>query len=156
MSKMISKPMVRLAQMVDLSCTDSDTISKRTKTRFHMTHAPSSSIGCMQNDSEPIVHSAQTVHLFCVNISTISKRIEMSLLLTLITLKYHRLCPKHFLRMDHNEIPHDPHHHGVPSGASKIVSEPMVSSAQTVLLSCVKISTISKWTKTNFHLSLIT
>jgi hypothetical protein len=32
----------------------------------------------------------------------------------------------------------------------------MVHSAQTVHLSCVKISTISKWTKTSFHLSLVT
>jgi hypothetical protein len=32
----------------------------------------------------------------------------------------------------------------------------MVSSAQTVHLSCVKISTISKWTETSFQLSLVT
>ena len=49
-----------------------------------------------------------------------------------------------------NEIPHDPRHLGVPSGASKMISEPMVRSAQTVHRSNVKISTISKWTKTSF------
>jgi hypothetical protein len=57
--------------------------------------------------------------------------------------------------MDRNEIPHDPRHLGFPSGASKTISEPMVCSVQTVQLSCVKVNTISKWTKTSFHLSLV-
>ena len=43
-----------------------------------------------------------------------------------------------------NKIPHDPRHLGVPSGASKMISEPMVRLVQTVHRSCVKISTISK------------
>jgi len=55
-----------------------------------------------------------------------------------------------------NEIPHDPHHLGVPSGASKTISEPMVRSAQTVHRSCIKISTISKRTETSFQLSFVT
>jgi hypothetical protein len=46
--------------------------------------------------------------------------------------------------MDRNRIPHDPRHLGVPSGASKMISEPMVHSKQTVHLSCIKICTISK------------
>jgi hypothetical protein len=45
--------------------------------------------------------------------------------------------------MDENEIPHDPCHLGVPSGASKMISDPLVRSAQTMHLSCIKISTIS-------------
>ena len=45
-----------------------------------------------------------------------------------------------------NEIPQDPRHLGVASGASKTISEPMVRSAQTVHLSCVKVGIISKWT----------
>jgi hypothetical protein len=36
-SKTISKAMVRLVQTVHLSCTDTNTISKRTEMRFHMT-----------------------------------------------------------------------------------------------------------------------
>jgi hypothetical protein len=60
------------------------------------------------------------------------------------------------LQMDRNEIPHDPRHLGVPSGASKTISEPMVRLTRTMHLSCVKINTISKWTKTSFQLSLIT
>ena len=44
-----------------------------------------------------------------------------------------------------NEIPHDPHHLGVPSGASKMISEPMVRLAQTVHISYINTNTISKW-----------
>ena len=47
--------------------------------------------------------------------------------------------------MERSEIPHDPSHLGVPSGVSKMIFEPMVHSTQTMQLSCVKISTISKW-----------
>ena len=55
-----------------------------------------------------------------------------------------------------NKTPHDPRHLEVPSGVSKMNSGPMVRSAQTMHLSCVKISTISKHTETSFHLSLVT
>ena len=58
--------------------------------------------------------------------------------------------------MDRNEILDDPHHLGVPYGASKMIFEPTVCSAHTVHLSYVKISTIFKRTETSFHLSLIT
>ena len=43
-----------------------------------------------------------------------------------------------------NEIPHDPRHLGVPSDASKRISEPMVGLAQTVHLSCTNTNTIPK------------
>ena len=46
--------------------------------------------------------------------------------------------------MVQNELPVELRHLGVPSGASKMISEPMVRSTQTVHLSCVKISTMSK------------
>jgi hypothetical protein len=49
--------------------------------------------------------------------------------------------------MDWNEFLHDPHHLAVSSGESKMISEPTVRSAQTVHLSWIKISTISKQTK---------
>jgi hypothetical protein len=38
-SKIISKPMVRLAQTMDVSCTDTNIVSNWTETRFHMTYA---------------------------------------------------------------------------------------------------------------------
>jgi hypothetical protein len=46
--------------------------------------------------------------------------------------------------MYQNELPLEPRHLGVPSGASKMILEPVVRLAQTVHLSCIKISTISK------------
>jgi hypothetical protein len=49
--------------------------------------------------------------------------------------------------MDQNEIPLEPHHLGVPLGASKMISEPMVRLAQTVYL---------KRTEMSFHVSLVT
>jgi hypothetical protein len=99
---------------------------------------------------EAVVRLAQTLHLSCVKISTISKRTELSFHLTLVTLEYHRVRPKWFLRQCYvwhklctyltptltlsrnglNEIPYDPRHLVVPSGASKTISEPMVRLAK--------------------------
>jgi hypothetical protein len=62
---------------------------------------------------------------------------------------------EHRLQMDRNVIWHDPCHLAVPSGASKMISDPILRSAQTVYSSCVKINTISKWTEMSFYLSLV-
>jgi hypothetical protein len=51
--------------------------------------------------------------------------------------------------MDRNELPLDPRHLGVPSGVPKMISMPVVHSAQTLHLSCTEINTISKRTETN-------
>ena len=37
-SKMIYEPIVHVAQTVHLSCTDTNSVSKWTETRFHNTH----------------------------------------------------------------------------------------------------------------------
>jgi hypothetical protein len=58
--------------------------------------------------------------------------------------------------MDQNEIPHDPRHLGVPSGAFKMIYEVVVRSAQTMHLSCIKITTIFEWTESSIHLNLVT
>jgi hypothetical protein len=58
--------------------------------------------------------------------------------------------------MDRKEILHDPHHLGVPSGASKMISEAMVRLVQTVDLSYTETNTISKWTKTRFYMTHVT
>jgi hypothetical protein len=112
--------------------------------------------------SEPVVRSAQTVHLSCVKISTISKWTESNFHLSLVTSEYHRVLPKGFLRLcfvwcelctylaqtltlspnGPNDIPHDRCHLGAASRASIMISEPMVCSAQTMHLSCVKVNTI--------------
>jgi hypothetical protein len=174
---MISEPMVCLAQTVHLSCTNTNSVSKWIETRFHMTNdtevihrvrpkrflslcyirrkpctyfasrlalspnrpkrastraaSPRSTIGCIQND-------LCAYGTFDANFAPI--------------LHWHYHC----LWMDGNEISHDQCHIGDPSGASKMISEPMLRSAQTVHLSCVKINSISKQTKTSINLSLIT
>jgi hypothetical protein len=107
--------------------------------------SPKSSIGCIQNDFqaygmfsanhaskmilEPVVCSVQTVHLSCADTNTLS------------------------LQTYQNEIPHDPRHLGDPSHVSKMISEPVVRLTQKS--SCYMITTISKRTKTSFHLSLV-
>jgi hypothetical protein len=58
--------------------------------------------------------------------------------------------------MDRNEILHEPRHLGVPSRASKSVSEDMVRLVQIVDLSCTDTNTISKWTETRFYMTHIT
>jgi hypothetical protein len=55
--------------------------------------------------------------------------------------------------MEQNEILHDLRHLGVLLGASKLISEPMIRSVQTVHLSCVKISTIAKRIETRYHMA---
>jgi hypothetical protein len=54
------------------------------------------------------------------------------------------------------ELPVVPRHQGVPSGASKMISEPMVRLAQTVHLSCTNTNTVSKWTEIRFHMTHVT
>jgi hypothetical protein len=83
---MISGPMVCLAKTMHLSCTDTNTVSKWTETRFHkdLRHlvVPSSAFKMI---SEAVVHLVQTEHLSCVKIRTISERTKSSFHLSLIT-----------------------------------------------------------------------
>jgi hypothetical protein len=58
--------------------------------------------------------------------------------------------------MERNELPLDPRHVGVSSGASKKIFQPMLYSAQTMHLSYAKINTVSRQTKTSLHLTHIT
>jgi hypothetical protein len=55
--------------------------------------------------------------------------------------------------MDQYEHPHDPRHVGVPLGGSKMISEPMVRSVQTMHLSCANINTNPTQTETSFHVT---
>jgi hypothetical protein len=130
-SKMVFEAMVYLAQTKLQSCVKISTFYKRTKKSFLLSLEPRSAIRCVKNNF-------CAYDMFSANSAPI--------------LQQH----KHCLQMDGNEIPHDPRHLGVLSGASKMISEPMVHSAQTAPLSCIKISAISKQTKSSFHLSLIT
>jgi hypothetical protein len=89
--------MVRLMQTVHQSCTNTNTVSKWTETRFDMTHVTRGSFGCVQNDFWAYGTISATMHLSCIKIRTISKRTETSFLLSLVTLEYHRVCLKWLL-----------------------------------------------------------
>jgi len=106
----------------------------------------------------------QTMHLSCIKISTISKQTGPSFHLSLFTFEYQQIFQngfldygalganyapilhqnKHCLQIDQTKIPYDTRHLWGPSGVSKLISEHVVLSMQTVHLSCNKISTISK------------
>ena len=71
---MMSKPMVRLAQTVHLSFTNTNTISKWTKNKIpkdprHLV-VPS---GASKPIFEPMVRLTQSVHLYGTDANTISK-----------------------------------------------------------------------------------
>jgi hypothetical protein len=146
-SKTISEPMVHSAQTVHLSCTDTNTVSKRAEMRFHVTRvayvfhrvrpkrflslwyvrckpcsyivsklalslnglkgrstwasSPRSTVGCVQNDFS-------AYGMFGANYGPIFLR------------------HKHYLQTYWNYISLDPCHLGSRSGASKMISEPMV------------------------------
>jgi hypothetical protein len=106
---------VSLAQTVQLSCVKFSTISNELNQASTWAPSPRSTIGCVQNDF-------WAYGMFSTNRACILHRHQ------------------HYLQMDQNEIAHDL---GFPSGASKMISVPLVRSAQTVHLSCIKISTIS-------------
>jgi hypothetical protein len=63
---------------------------------------------------------------------------------------------RHYLQTDQNDIPHDPRHNEVTSGASKMISEPMVRLAQIVHLYGTDTNNISKQTEMRFHKTHVT
>jgi hypothetical protein len=50
----------------------------------------------------------------------------------------------HYLKMDRNKLSHEHRHLGVPSRASKRISDPMERVAQTVHMSFTDANTVSK------------
>jgi hypothetical protein len=62
----------------------------------------------------------------------------------------------HCIQTDRNELPFEPHHLEVLSGAPKTIFEATVHLTQTVHLSCTKTNVVSKQTETSFHLNLVT
>jgi len=61
-----------------------------------------------------------------------------------------------YLQMDRNELPLEPRHVGVPLRVSKTISEPVARLAQIVHLPCTDTNTVSKRTKTRFHMTHVT
>jgi hypothetical protein len=169
--------MVRLAETILLSCTNTDTISEWTKTRFHMTHVtyefhrvrPKWFLNLWYVRRKMCTYLASRLALSSnkpkrASTWASSPRSTIECVQTEFwaygmfganrTPILHRHL--HYLKTDQNKIPHNPCHLGVPSGWSKMIFEPLVCSVQPVHLSCVKISTISKRIKTSFHMTHIT
>jgi hypothetical protein len=130
-SKMISMPTVRSVQTVLLSCTDTNTVSKWTKTRFHMTHVTYEFHQVRPN----LFMSLRYVQ--CKPYTCLASRLALS--------------PN-----GPNRAPPDPSHLGVPSGPSKTVYEPMVCLTKTEHLSCTDANTVSKQIETAFHMTHVT
>jgi hypothetical protein len=86
--------MVCLAQRVHLCCTDTNTVSELTRTRFHRTHITESHRACLECFS--------SLWYFRCNLCTyVPSRLapqwtETSFLLGLVTLEFHRLHLKWF------------------------------------------------------------
>jgi hypothetical protein len=169
----ISKPMLRLAQIMHQFCTDTNTVSERS------THDPrhlGDPSGAYKMIFEPMVCSTQSMHLPCVKIGTISKRTESSFHLSLVTEEYHwvrrkwfpslryvwrKLCT--YLALILMQSPNQ------PKRDSKWPTSPMSSIrcvqnnfraygifGANMHQTYVKISTISKLSKMSIYLSLIT
>ena len=69
-----SMPEVHARQTVHLSYAETNTVSKRTKTSFHLTYITLVLSGVPKAIAMPEVHSAQTGHLSYAETNTISKR----------------------------------------------------------------------------------
>ena len=92
-SKMISEPMVRLAQTMHLSCIDTNTVSKRTELSLEPHHL-GVPLGASKTIYEPMVHLEQTMHLSCTDSNTVSKRKEVRLHMTHVTYEFYRVRAK--------------------------------------------------------------
>ena len=99
-SKTISEPMVCFAQTVHLCSTNSNTISKLTKTRFSRDPRH---LGVPSGASKIIFRAQGTFGANCAPILrqeyTISKWTKTSFQLTHVTMFYHRVHPKRFLSL---------------------------------------------------------
>jgi hypothetical protein len=163
-SKMISKPTVCLAKTVHLSCPDTNTISNWTKTRYHMTHdtlefhrvRPKWFLSLWYIRRKPCTYlvsrfavSPNELNQASTSASSPRRTIrciqnDFSAYGKLGANRAPILCQGlQYLQTNWIKHPLEPRHQGVPSGASKMISEPVVRSTQTLHLSYVKIGTIS-------------
>jgi hypothetical protein len=168
--------MVCSFQIVHLSCTHTNTVSKWMKTRFHTIHVtyelhrvhPKLYMSLWYVQCKPCTYLASRFALppnrpnrapldprYLGVPSGASKMIYEPMVR--LTQTEHLSCN------DANAVSkqikmrfHDSHHQGVPSDASSTISKTTVRSTQTVHQSCIKSSTISKRTEPSFHLSIVT
>jgi hypothetical protein len=184
-SKMITEPMVALAQTVHLYCTTLTLSPNGPKWDSKWPMSPRSFVGCIQNNFtasgmfgtnraprhlrvplgvskmifDPMVRLVQTMHLspnwpWASSHRSSIRCVQNNMWVYGMVGANHAPIlhwHKYYLQIDRNEIPHDPRHLGVPSGASKTNSEPVVRLAQTVHQPCIKISILSKRTEVRIH-----
>jgi hypothetical protein len=174
-SKTISTPKVCSVQTVHLSCTDTNAVSKRTKTRFHMTHITYELHRVRQKlfmslcyvQCKPCTYLASRLALSpngpnkapperCHQgvPSGVSKTIYEPMVH--LTQTEHHLSRLALSTNGLNRAPPDPRHLGVPLGVSKMIYEPMVHLTQTEHLSCTDANPISKQIETRFHMTHLT
>jgi hypothetical protein len=125
-SKIISNPMVRLSKPCTYLARTLTPSSNGPKPDLTWPMSPTGSIGCVQNDF-------QVYGMF----SAMRQYL-------------------HYIQIVRNEPPLEPRQLGVPSGASKIISNRMVHLAQTLHLSCSDTNIVMEQTKIRFHMSHIT
>jgi hypothetical protein len=130
-SKMIYEPMVHLTQTEHLSCTDANTISKWIETRFHMTHVTE------EFHRVRLKWFPSQWYVQCKPCTYLASRLALS--------------PNRS-----NQASIEPHHLGVPFCVSKMISEPMVRSLETVHPSCIDINTVYKLTKRRHQMTHVT
>jgi hypothetical protein len=118
-SKTISMPMVRSLQTVLQHCTDTNTISKWTTMRFHMTH-----VTFKFHRVRPKLFMCLW-YVQCKLCTYLASRLALSPNRT-------------------NRDPPDPRRLRSTSGASKMIYDPMVRLTQTKYLSCTDANTVSK------------
>jgi hypothetical protein len=128
---MIFEQMVCSVQTLHLSGTDTNIVSKRTKTRFHTTHVT-------------------------YEFHRVRRKLFMSLCYVQCKLGTYLMSRLAISPNRLNIAPPDPHHLGVPSGASKMIHEPMVHLTQIEHLSCTDANTITKQIETRFHMTHVT
>jgi hypothetical protein len=125
---MISEAMIHLVQTVHLSCTKTNTVSKRTEMSFHLS--------LVTQEYLPVhLNNFWACGMYGANHAPIMHRNKL------------------YLQKDRKEILHDPRHLGVPSGASKIIFEAVLRVVQIVDLSCTETNNISKSTETRFYMT---
>jgi hypothetical protein len=171
---MISEPIVRLAQTVHLSWTETNTISKRIEMWFYMTHVTKEFHQVRPKQFLKLWYVWCKLWIYLAPRLTLSpngpkldstwptspKSSIGSIQIDLWaygTFGANRAPilnqDKHNLQTNRNELPFEPPHLGVPSGVSKTISEPMVHLAQIVQVSCTETNTISKRIETRFYMT---
>jgi hypothetical protein len=127
-SKTIFEPVVCLAQIVHLSCTNANTVSKRIEMRFHITYVTE------EINQVRLNRFLSLWYVWCKSCTYLTSRLAL-------------------LQMHRFELPLEPRHLVVPSRASKMISKPMVHLVQTVQLSFTDTTTVSRQTQIRFHMT---